>query len=201
MSRFPNAKEAKEFLVSRIAAQAQFEGVLLTETERKELYLSETSWTLPDMPQINEEFEQRFDQDTYEQKIVGLIRNARKRNRQENSDEEKLWSEAIGVLSKEDHYILVMIRQAGISIRPRGDFAKLLGVAFATVAVLMCLVLVSAHWNIDLSREATAFYMWAVAATAVGFYSLLSVVLGHKRTNDMVGAIVTKVVAHFVRTK
>jgi hypothetical protein len=201
MSKFTNAKEAKEFLVSKIASEAQLEGVRLTETERKELYLSETAWTLPEMAQINEEFEQHFDPAEYEEKIVSLIRNARKRDRQANAEDVKLWSEAIGVLSGEDHYILVMVRRAGISIRPPGDFAKLLGAAFAVIVVLMCLILVAQRLNIDVSKEAVRFYTWAIAAAAVVFYTLSSVVLGQKRTNDLVGTIAEKIATRFVRTK
>jgi hypothetical protein len=47
MARFGNAREAKEFLISRIAEQAQRAGEPLSEIERKELYFSESGWTLP----------------------------------------------------------------------------------------------------------------------------------------------------------
>ena len=61
MTMFGNAREAKEFLISRIAEQAQLEGVLLSEVERKELYFSETGWTLPDIMSVNEALDRDYD--------------------------------------------------------------------------------------------------------------------------------------------
>jgi hypothetical protein len=78
---------AKEFLVGRIAAEAAREGAPLSEVERKMLYFSETGWTLPDMMQVNEEFDRNYDQNEYEQKIAGLIRNFERRTRIENKQE------------------------------------------------------------------------------------------------------------------
>jgi hypothetical protein len=55
-SRFGSAREAKEFLVSKIIEQAQREGVPVSEVERKMLYFTETAWTLPDMMEVNDAF-------------------------------------------------------------------------------------------------------------------------------------------------
>jgi len=117
MARFADARQAKEFLVSRIVAQAEFEGVSLSEIERKELYFSETGWTLPDMMQINEEFDRTYSQLDYEAKIAPLIRDARKRDSQGSPDVAVSWAEAVEILNREDHYILVMIDEAE-AIRP-----------------------------------------------------------------------------------
>ena len=68
MQQFADAREAKEFLVERILSQAERDGVSLSEIERKMLYFSETAWTLPDIMEVNEEFDRRYDQDEYEQK-------------------------------------------------------------------------------------------------------------------------------------
>jgi hypothetical protein len=84
MSGFPTAREAEEFLVSGIVAEAQRENVPLSEVERKMLYFSETGCTLPDMMEINDAFDRDYDQDIYEKKVAHLIRNAAKRTRKEN---------------------------------------------------------------------------------------------------------------------
>lgn len=42
MMAFHNAREAKEFLISKIVAEAQLEGIPLSEIERKMLYFSES---------------------------------------------------------------------------------------------------------------------------------------------------------------
>ena len=56
MNRFARPREAKEFLVARIVAEANKEGVPLSEVERKMLYFSETDWTLPDIDEVSEAF-------------------------------------------------------------------------------------------------------------------------------------------------
>lgn len=201
MSGFHNAREAKEFLVSRIASQAQLEGVPLSEIERKELYFSETAWRPPDMARVNGEFERSIDQDDYETKIVALIRNARRRDQEASSQEAALWPDAIAILAREDHYILVMIRRAGISTRPRGDLAKLLATAFAVTALLLCAIALSIHFNVDLSREAVWFYIWTACAAAVVAYMLLSLFVGRAKANDMLGSILARAFTRFGRPK
>jgi hypothetical protein len=91
MTRFSDTREAKEFLVSRIATQAEFEGVPFSELERKELYLSESYWTLPDMMQINEEFDRSYNQYEDERKIASRVRNIRERNQKEDPDGAESW--------------------------------------------------------------------------------------------------------------
>jgi len=56
MDTVRDAREAKEFLISRIVAEAQRENAPLSETERKMLYFTESGWTLPDIMQVNEQF-------------------------------------------------------------------------------------------------------------------------------------------------
>jgi hypothetical protein len=114
MDQFSSAREAKEFLVSRIVEEAHREGVPLSEVERKMLYFTETGWTLPDMMEISDEFDRDYDQGDYEKKIAHLIRHDAKRLEKENPEEFKSWISAARKLRKEDHYILVMIDQAGV---------------------------------------------------------------------------------------
>jgi hypothetical protein len=80
-SRFGNAREAKEFLVSKIADEAQREGAPLSEVERKMLYFTENYWTLPDMMEVNEAFDRDYDAAEYEKKIAQLVRHAHARTR------------------------------------------------------------------------------------------------------------------------
>jgi hypothetical protein len=114
MSHFASAQDAKEFLVGQIVQQAQRDGVSITEVERKMLYFSETDWTLPDIREVNEEFERDYDQHEYEEKIVGVIRKALKQARKESKESRDSWSDAIRLLRKEDHYLLVMVDDAGV---------------------------------------------------------------------------------------
>lgn len=110
MLTFSTAREAKEYLVQRILSQAQSDGVSLSDVERKMLYFSEIAWTLPDMADVGQEFDQHYDRSEYEVKIAKLIRNLR---RDQDTGEKRRWSEAIRVLKKEDHYLLALIHAAG----------------------------------------------------------------------------------------
>jgi hypothetical protein len=140
MRRFANAREAKEFLVSKVVQEALRENVPLSEVERKMLYFTETAWTLPDMAEVSAEFDSQYDQREYERKVTRLIRNARKRARKEDKREFEAWPDAIRALSRGDHYILVMARAAGAA-RPPGDLLKLWGTGFALVVafVFVCI--------------------------------------------------------------
>jgi len=99
MSLFHSAREAKEFLASRIVEQAQHEGVPLSDVERKMRYFSETDSTLPDINAVSEEFDRVCDQDDYENKGTGLVKGAYKRTFR-NSDEYHKWWSAVRLLSK-----------------------------------------------------------------------------------------------------
>jgi predicted dithiol-disulfide oxidoreductase (DUF899 family) len=101
--------KAKEYLVSRIVAEAVREGVSLSEVEQKMLYFTETGWTLPDMKEVSAEFDRDYDQDEYEAKIAGLIQRYQRRIQAENEEEWDDWTKAAEKLSEEDHYLTVMI--------------------------------------------------------------------------------------------
>jgi hypothetical protein len=76
MQAFHSAREAKELVISKIVAQAEHDRVPLSEVERKMLYFTESGWTLPDIEQVQEDFDRDYDQDEYEKKVAGLIRKA-----------------------------------------------------------------------------------------------------------------------------
>jgi hypothetical protein len=103
---FQSQKQAKEYLIGRIIAEAEGEGVPLSEVERKMLYFSETDWTLPGILEVNAEFERDYDDTEYEQKIAGLVRNLEARA---TPEEQEQWGDALIKLSEGDHYLQVLI--------------------------------------------------------------------------------------------
>jgi hypothetical protein len=103
---------AKEFLISRVVQQAQDEGNSLTEIERKMLYFTEVGPSLPDIYEVNAEFERDYDNDEYEAKITGLLKRARDTDRTQTPLQGRQWDDSISTLKKEDHYILVMVYSA-----------------------------------------------------------------------------------------
>lgn len=148
MKAFSSSREAKEFLVSEIVAEAQRENVSLSEIERKMLYFSETAWTLPDAMEVNDQFDRDYDQAKYEKKIARLIRNAAKRTRKESPKDFTLLMSAIRKLKKEDHYISVMVGSAGISTGPVSDQWKGgLVLAAIVVGTLIVMPQVLAHFG------------------------------------------------------
>jgi hypothetical protein len=107
-----HAQQAKEFLISQVVEEAQKENVPLSEVERKMLFFTETQETLPDMLDVNEQFEREYDGSTYEKKIATLLYNAFEHSRRETPEGERRWKQAITDLRNEDHYLLVMVDQS-----------------------------------------------------------------------------------------
>jgi len=188
---FHSAREAKEFLISKIVEQAQCDGVALSDLEQKMLYFSETDWTLPNMRSISEEFDRICDQDEYEGKIVGLVKGAYKRILRASGKEYEKWRSAVRLLSTQDHYILVMINQA--ALRPRNDQIKLLAAGIGIVAVILCAEFLSfflkQKYRADLSGywasgEKLGFTVWIVAlglaALTSSFYYISRIVRKRK---------------------
>jgi hypothetical protein len=103
---------AKQFLISKVVEEANFEQVSLSEIEKKMLHFTEVHPSLPDIYEVNAEFERSYNLDEYEAKITNLLRSARDRDRNESPSREQLWKDALAELSKEDHYILVMVYSA-----------------------------------------------------------------------------------------
>lgn len=147
---FPSAREAKEFLVSRIVEEAQRENICLSEIERKMLYFSETDWTLPDIMQVNEQFDRDYNQKDYENKVTKLIVTAAKHDRDKSRDAYDAWLEAIRILQKEDHYILVMTQAA--NLRPRGDALRLFIAGVSLAAVVLGYIVVSSYLSDEYGR-------------------------------------------------
>jgi hypothetical protein len=103
-----NSVAAKQFLIARILEEAELEHVHLSDVEKKMLYFTEVHPSLPDIYEINAEFERDYDSDEYEGKVAGLLKKARGRDNSSSSIREQEWNDAIDALKEEDHYILVM---------------------------------------------------------------------------------------------
>ncbi len=150
MTELETERGAKEYLVERIVAQAKHEGVPLTDVERKMLYFSETGWTLPNMLEVNAEFERDYDNDKYERKIAGLAGRIEQQNKAEGGTQRDAWEAAVEKLSEGDHYLLVLIDPklvaSGGTVRPPGDFLRLILTALACAFGLLILLALYAHY-------------------------------------------------------
>ncbi len=143
---------AKEFIASRIVAEAQLRGNPLSDVERQILYFTETIPVSAKMAAVMDEFDGNYDQDVYEQKVVALIHSLASGL---SNEDRRIWSDAVRTLAKKDHYINVMLQQPDAKVRPPGDLLKLWATGLAICVVLVCLVFIflSLFPNVDLSRR------------------------------------------------
>jgi hypothetical protein len=95
--QFATAKNAKDFLVEKVAAQASIENIPLSEAERKLMYYS------VDDPSSQTSEENCSDDPEFETKVSDLIARAYK-----NDSEKGRFKAAFKKLSEGDHYLSVM---------------------------------------------------------------------------------------------
>lgn len=132
------AQDAKEYLIAEIVREAQLENVMLSEVERKMLYFTEQVESLPDIYDVAAKFDDECNATEYEAKIKALSKNAGKRVAEESPDGAERWKNAVRDLSKEDHYLLMMVEV----VRPSYDSLKLFVAAIAAIVVFMAIFLV-----------------------------------------------------------
>jgi hypothetical protein len=170
MDQFPTIRDAKEYLIGRILAQADRDGISLSDVERKMLYFSETGWTLPNMMVISQDFDRYYNQAEYEAKIRGVIRHVRDSAPGKHGDNG--WNEAINRLRGEDHYLLVLIDE-GCKVtakRPSGDIFRLIvaSVLVSVVAVGSPFFVYAHVANVAVAK-ASLFVVLAAAAAPTTF--------------------------------
>ena len=129
---FGSAREAKEYLISEIVLVAEREGIPLSQTERKMMYFTETSEVPADIGEVKEVSEKDFDTASYEAKIARIAATAR--TRAAAAGDLEIWAEAVQVLGREDHYLLVLLDSPrGLSAPLLRDRLKLIATAFLIV--------------------------------------------------------------------
>jgi hypothetical protein len=142
---------AKEFLISRVVDEATAERVKLSEIERKMLYFTEAHPSLPDIREVYDEFERKYDADDYEDKIAALLKHARERDQHLSDSREQNWKDALDVLKREDHYILVMVHQAfgaGTAANPgKGSRLRDFLIYIAIGVVFVLILLLASFWR------------------------------------------------------
>jgi hypothetical protein len=116
------------------------------------LHFTEVHPSLPDIYEVNAEFERTCDSVEYETTIAALLRSARERDRRESPSREQEWVDALRALRKEDHYILVMVSQAfqpswgGTTNEHRvRDFLIYIGIGVGVVLVLVLIAFRQVH--------------------------------------------------------
>ncbi len=139
---FGSTREAKEYLIDWIVAEARRLDLPLSEVERKMLYASSDGWSLPDMEEVQETFNSYHEAVEYELKMTNLIRIVRADVDAGGPEECEAWMEAIRVLSREHHYLLELIEASEGPIRRRTSRWKLLLGAVVILGVSVAI----AYW-------------------------------------------------------
>ena len=164
------------------------------------LYFSETAWTLPDIWEINEEFDKNYDQNEYEKKISQLIKKAVARARKKQQEEFVAWNAAIRLLSKEDRYLLIMTGQAGIRqifrpSRPPGDLWKLWGTGFAIVGLFLAFIWIAQKFHLDSGKGSSSsgdflsFAFWLLLGSAAVVYGLFQLLFGSRKVDHLTNRV------------
>ena len=76
-----DAVAAKQFLISKVIGQAEVEQVSISEVEKKMLHFTEVHPSLPDIYEVNTQFEQNYDSDEYEAKVATAEERSQLRSR------------------------------------------------------------------------------------------------------------------------
>jgi len=115
MKTFDTPNDAKEFFILKIIEQAERDNISLSDLEKKMLeFTSERESEYLDM---NKEFEKQYDTEEYERKIISILKKVykwdiRMQKNKKTKSIQKSYKNAFEVLSREDHYILIMIELA-----------------------------------------------------------------------------------------
>jgi hypothetical protein len=192
---FHSVQEAKEFIAAKIAAQAQRDATTLSDIERKMLLFSEVGWAPPDIMEVSDEFDRQYDPNEYEKKISTIIKHLDKRLQEDSPAEYDDWKSAVQYLRRRDHYVNIMIRQAGL--RPTGDRLKLWAMGLALVGAFVAWLFISHEYKLERyfpSQKVMGKLLFAgwLAVIALGILNLLA----PKRTSNVVNKISAKLFAH-----
>ena len=105
-------RDAKNFFVERIVAQASEESKPLSDTEQWMLRFSEADPEFEVEPAKVDAFEREISQEEYEARIVGLLQRRYRLDVAADRKAADEYRQAFGVLNQGDHYILCMITAA-----------------------------------------------------------------------------------------
>ena len=125
MNWFSTAKDAKEFFVGRLLAQAVMESVPLREDEESMLWFSAEDEATD--AELVERFHRSQASSDFEARMTSLLRNARERDLASEPDAEEMWKDGYEVLRRGDHYLVVLLKpmlQASLGDRILAAFRR-----------------------------------------------------------------------------
>ncbi len=193
-TRFHSVREAKEFIAAQVSSQALRDSIPFSEIERKMLLFSEVGWAPPDIMEVSDEFDRQYDPNEYEKKVSTIITHLDKRLQKDSPAEYDDWKSAVKYLKGKDHYVNVMIGQAGV--RPPHDRLKLWATGLALVGAFVAWLFISHEYKLARyfpSQRVMGKLIFAgwLAVIALGILNLLA----PKQTSYVVNKISAKLFA------
>lgn len=104
--------DAKRFFVEKVVAEAEHQGVILSESERRMLSWSELDPEFNVDPTLVEKLAAEISDEEYEAKISRLLDAVYRRDVETDPHARDTYRQAYSVLKQGDHYLLVMIDHA-----------------------------------------------------------------------------------------
>jgi hypothetical protein len=198
--RFHKVHDAKEFLASKIANEAEREGAPSFPSRAQNAVLLRSGLDSPGYDAASDEFDREYNQNDSENKVSSLIENLDKRLRKENRAQYEDRLSAIRFLRRKDHYINVMIGQA--ELRPRGDRLKLWVTGLAVAVGLLLVMAIADKYTLHLGHHRRGrpvlawddshdvfMWMWLAAFVSACLYLILRWILGEKRLNELTASV------------
>jgi len=105
---FATPKDAKEFFVGHVLAQAVMESTPLAPDEEYMLWFSAEDEEFND--ELVARFEAERDAADYERRITGMLRRALERERGSDPDAQAMWEDGYDVLRHGDHYLVIVLK-------------------------------------------------------------------------------------------
>ena len=109
---FLSARDAKQFFVDKVIAQANAESRPLSELQRWMLQYSEDDPEFEADHEKMQAFEQEISDAEYEEQVTGLLRRRYRQDLRDDPRAASTYREAYQLLRRGDHYLLLMIERA-----------------------------------------------------------------------------------------
>ncbi len=109
---FASQSEAKQFYIDKIVAQALKDNEPLTDAERYMLNWTETDKEFKIDVAMNRKFDEETTDEKFEKKIRSLLTRVYEADIRENPKLRKVYCSAYRAITTNDHYILIIIRDA-----------------------------------------------------------------------------------------
>jgi hypothetical protein len=102
------------------------------------LYFTESDDAIEDPAALNEQFTAQYDTPEYEKKISRMVAHAYRRIKRDSPEKLRAWNDALRILRKGDHYILVFCKEPNPS-KPLGRWTFQIFGAFAVLGLYLLL--------------------------------------------------------------